>query len=121
MYTDLERGFEPFGEVFDEFLSEIRPMPRPGFLKGMVQMFFWNLRDVDGISTKIKEVMRDQGKAVFFRHVMLCVDSVPDVSSAILCKRNDLIDTHGVDEFAMPGTLAEIDPTRSRNPITLLN
>jgi hypothetical protein len=51
---------------------------------------------------------------------MLCVDSVPDISSAILCKRNDLIDTHGVNQLAMPGALAA-DPTRSRNPVTFLN
>jgi len=120
MNADLEIGLEPFGEFFDKLLAEVAPMPRPGFLKGMVQVLAWNLGDVDGVSTKVKEVMGNQCVSALLGDVVFCVDSVSDIALAILGERDDLIDPHGVDELAMPGALAEVDPTSSRNPIAFL-
>jgi hypothetical protein len=117
--TDLEVGFQPLGKISDEFFAEVAAMARPGLLEGMIQVLAWNLGNVDGISAKIEELVGDQGIAAFLGDVVFCVDSVSDISSAILGQRYDLIDMHGINQLAMPGALAEIDPTRSHNPITL--
>jgi hypothetical protein len=36
MKADLEIGLQPFGELIDELLAEIGPMPWPGLLEAMV-------------------------------------------------------------------------------------
>jgi hypothetical protein len=117
--TDLEVGFQPPGEIFDEFFAEVAAMARPGLLEGMIQVLAWNLANVDGVSAKIEEVVGDQGVAAFLGDVVFCVDSVSDISSAILGQRHDLIDTHGIDQLAMSGALVEINPACSGDPITL--
>ena len=54
----------------------------------MIQVLPWNVRDVDGVSTKVKEVVGyDQGEAdinVVFR---LGVDSVAAMGLANICSK----------------------------------
>jgi hypothetical protein len=57
--SDLEVGLEPLSKFFDKRLAEIAPMSRPFFLERVVQVLLRDVRDVDGVSAKVEEVMGD--------------------------------------------------------------
>ena len=88
MDADLETRLQPPGELFNKLLAEVAPMPRTAFLERMVQVRSRNLRDVDGVSAKVKEVMGNQGEAVVPADFRFGVDAVAAVSPAILVERD---------------------------------
>ena len=118
MNADLESGFQPHGKVFDELLVEVAPMSRPAFLEGMIKVRLGNLRNVDSVSAKVEEVMRNQGIAALPIVLWSCVDAIAAVGLAIFVERGDFIDSHGINQLAMPSTLAEYRPARSSDPVT---
>lgn len=117
MNTDFEGGLQQLGEVFNKHLAKIGAVPRYAFFEGMIQVFRWNFRDVDGISAKVEEVVRYQGKAVGPIIFRFGVDSVAEMGLAILVQQDCFIDPHGVNQLAMSGTLTEIDPASPGNPV----
>ena len=118
MNASFELGLQPFGKAFNELLAEVGSVPRPTFLKRVVQVSFRNVGDVNGIAAKVIIVMGDQGKTVLPVVNRFGVDSVVLVRLAILVEADDLIDPHGIDQLAMPSTLVENSPARSSNPVS---
>jgi hypothetical protein len=116
MYSDFERVFQPCNESCDEFRGEIAPIPRPSFFKRMAQEF---LRNIDSVSTKVKEMPRNQS-ATSLNNLMFCVNSLPYHVLTIRGERDVFIDPHRIYQLTMPGTLREVSATCSRNPIAHL-
>jgi hypothetical protein len=122
MYALLESSLKPIGKLFNKLLGKVTPMPRPALLEIVLQVRARDLGNVDGIAPEIEEMARNQSKSTVLNDLItLCVNPFSFVSSTILSERYLLIDSHGVDQLAMPGANPEIGPARSGYPITLFS
>jgi hypothetical protein len=121
VYASFEVGLQPLGEIFNELLAKVASVARPTLLEWVVQVLLGDVRDVDGVSTKIKEVMGDQGTTVFPINFRFGIDPVSVVGLAILIEADDLINSHGVDQLAMTGTLPQVHTACSGDPVADLS
>ena len=76
-----------------------------------------NLGNVDCVATEVEEMLGNQCEATVLHDFVFRVNPIAAVGSAILGKRDFVIDSHRIDQLTVTGTFAEVGPACPGDPV----